>query len=182
MNGVRQSCNVDHRISSKALANSDFAHAGTDRWHWLPVARIKTLLNLVQLLASFVDVNLDAIIEVRRIPEDNVTLLRSAYLPEYRIAVREEPDEIYSKPSLEDCLRRSREQASPTKCGKNMGDECWANDIGVSDLIAKGRMPLGGAATSCRSKSYEGRRRDFGKLDYRQFGSPIEPICRPDLD
>jgi hypothetical protein len=37
-----------------------------------------------------VDVNLDAIIEVRRVPEDNVTLLRSAYLPEYRIAVREE--------------------------------------------------------------------------------------------
>jgi hypothetical protein len=49
-----------------------------------------------------VDVNLDAIIEVRRVSEDNVTLLRSAYLPEYRIAVREEPDEIYSKPSLED--------------------------------------------------------------------------------
>ena len=42
-------------------------------------------------------------------------------------------------------------------------------------------MPLGGRRLkdSRRSKSYEGRRRDFGKLDYRQFGSPIETISRP---
>ena len=40
MNGVRQSRNVDHTISSNAVAVSDLAYAGTDRWHWLPVARI----------------------------------------------------------------------------------------------------------------------------------------------
>ncbi len=49
-----------------------------------------------------IDVNLDAFMEIKRVPEDNCTLLRSAYLAEYRIAVREQPDEIYSKPSLED--------------------------------------------------------------------------------
>ena len=52
MNGVRQSRNVDHTISSNAVADSDLAHAGTDRWYWLPVARIKTLLDLVQLVAG----------------------------------------------------------------------------------------------------------------------------------
>ncbi len=49
-----------------------------------------------------VDVNLDAIMEIRRAPEDNYILMRSAYLDEYWIAVSAQPDEIYSKPSLED--------------------------------------------------------------------------------
>ncbi len=52
MNGVRQTRNVDHTISSNAVADSDLAYASTDRWHWLPVARIKTLLHLVQLVAG----------------------------------------------------------------------------------------------------------------------------------
>ena len=52
MNGVGQSCNVDHTISSNAVADSNLAYAGTDRWHWLPVVRIKTLLDLVQRVAG----------------------------------------------------------------------------------------------------------------------------------
>ena len=52
MNGVRESYNVDHTISSNAVADSDLAYPGTDRWHWLPVARIKTLLDLLQLVTS----------------------------------------------------------------------------------------------------------------------------------
>ncbi len=32
--------------------DSDLADAGTDRWHELPVTRIKTLLNLVQLVTG----------------------------------------------------------------------------------------------------------------------------------
>ncbi len=44
-------------------------------------------------------------------------------------------------------------------------------------------MPLGLVMTCClktsrRSKSYKGRRRDFGELDYRQLSPPIEAISR----
>src|SRR5580693_8728494 len=52
VNGVVQSCNVDHPIGANGVADSDLTNTGTDRWHWFPVARVATPLDLVQFVAA----------------------------------------------------------------------------------------------------------------------------------